>query len=115
MEPDPSNPLAPDNREIEARLLNLRPTFDITREIEATYENDTPENKHLRSILEIELHDADIRDELQRWRPVGCWCLGMGGREAASDGEVAFWRVTCTCPEGIAARIQRQQLLGIDL
>lgn len=65
------------------------------------------------------LERAKLRDELQEWRPVDCWCLGYGGKDvrylpmptggvlsdehggtAPEISEAEYLRVHCTCPEG---------------
>lgn len=62
--------------------------------------------------LEAELVRAEERDRLsvERGRPVGCWCLGLGGRGTPIVvGDVRWWTEPCGCPEGRAAERARAQ------
>ncbi len=60
--------------------------------------------EHVKEQLEL----ANYRDLLQTWRPVGCWCLGIGGRgtsilppQTPFPQEFIFDEF-CSCAEGIA-------------
>ena len=117
--PDPTNPLSVDNQQIESRLLDLRPTREIIQEIEDAYTDADQlpaSTRHLLSILSVELQDAELRDELELGRPIGCWCLGLGGRQALEyEPSLAVWQVTCrACPEGKEAEMRRDQIFATE-
>lgn len=77
----------------EARAARLRVTGDLVQ--------------HERRLVW-----AERRDAVQRSRPPGCWCLGLGGRHRAylhdpladsGVSDVPAYREYCGCPDGAAA------------
>lgn len=56
------------------------------------------------------LKRALVRDVIQRGRPEGCWCLGLGGKNPryvpsiGEEPEFQTWDTFCVCPDGERAR-----------
>jgi hypothetical protein len=71
-----------------------------------------PELKRQLAVWNEKLDAALERDELQKLRPDGCWCLGLGGRDPLpltvvdptgrilhSEGDET-WTTFCSCLDG---------------
>jgi DNA replication protein DnaC len=102
--PDPRSP-----QELEYWLADRR-LFSIER-IEDTLAQLGPGDERERPALDRELELARLQADVQRDRPAGCWCLGLGGcgrvylPPETDDGDpLPGWRTWCRCPDGRAQK-----------
>lgn len=82
--------------------LEVQSTAEHIDDVEAVRRRLTSEFRKLLVPLQVQLEEAQQRDDLQLARPPGCFCLGVGGRgHLLPMMAIPAWSEWCSCPEAL--------------